>query len=204
MSQKRIILPTREPWFSKMRNGEKLDEYREDKDYYTVRFANFFGMGTSEFHDALVTGPRKSFPEIEIIFRNGYSKKSPEFTAYCRMGYGTGRPDWGAEPGKNYYILHIERYGTGAFCTGDIGETVMDEEYTATNISREERICAMRTAEADRAKEFLDDFLTPICMNEDVAYEDIEYEMMEKWSERNREKAKEYVQSLYNMAIGRR
>lgn len=43
----------------------------------------------------------------EIIFRNGYSKDSKAIKARCRLRIGKGRPEWGAEPDKQYYILEI-------------------------------------------------------------------------------------------------
>lgn len=43
----------------------------------------------------------------EIRFRNGYSGNSPSFVAKCSLRTGTGRGEWGAEPGKKYYILKI-------------------------------------------------------------------------------------------------
>ena len=43
----------------------------------------------------------------EIIFRNGYSKDSKAIKARCRLRIGKGRPEWGAEPDKHYYILEI-------------------------------------------------------------------------------------------------
>ena len=39
--------------------------------------------------------------------RNGYSKDSKAIKARCRLRIGKGRPEWGAEPDKQYYILEI-------------------------------------------------------------------------------------------------
>ena len=46
--------------------------------------------------------------DIEVLFRNGYSKKNPQFFAKVSLSIGYGNPEWGAEPGKNYYRLHIK------------------------------------------------------------------------------------------------
>ena len=43
----------------------------------------------------------------EIIFRNGYSKNSKAIKARCRLRIGKGKTEWGAEPGKQYYVLEI-------------------------------------------------------------------------------------------------
>ena len=45
--------------------------------------------------------------EVEIIFRNGYRKDNPTITCKCKLRIGQGKPEWGAEPNKEYYILDI-------------------------------------------------------------------------------------------------
>lgn len=45
---------------------------------------------------------------LPIVFRNGYSAASRQIKAMCTLSIGTGKPAWGAEPGKKYYILHIK------------------------------------------------------------------------------------------------
>ena len=113
-------------------SGEKKEEYREIKEvlkqeyeniikeYYETRFQNLFGAVTidpsSIFPDRseyeLLQG--EEVPEEirkdsiqEIIFRNGYSKDSKTIKARCRLRIGKGRPEWGALPDKQYYILEI-------------------------------------------------------------------------------------------------
>lgn len=101
-------------------SGEKKEEYREIKEYYETRFQNLFGAITvypssifsdrSEYEllqgEAVPEEIRKDSIE-EIIFRNGYSKNSKSVKARCRLRIGKGRPEWGAEPDKQYYILEI-------------------------------------------------------------------------------------------------
>lgn len=43
------------------------------------------------------------------MFRNGYSMHSPSFIEECELNIGYGKPEWGAEEGKNYYVLTICR-----------------------------------------------------------------------------------------------
>lgn len=45
----------------------------------------------------------------DVIFRNGYGKKAPQFTAECTIEERTGKPEWGAEEGVVYYVLTIHR-----------------------------------------------------------------------------------------------
>lgn len=115
-----LTLPIRKKWFNMILSGEKKEEYREIKEYYETRFQNLFGALTiypsSIFSDRskyeLLQG--EAVPEEirkdrvqEIIFRNGYSKNSKAIKARCRLWIGKGRPKWGAEQDKQYYILEI-------------------------------------------------------------------------------------------------
>ena len=83
-----LILPIKKKWYDMILSGEKKEEYREIKPYYTSRFPS-------------------SFESFYVMFRNGYSKNSPSFIAVCTLSIGHGHPEWGAEPNKKYYILHI-------------------------------------------------------------------------------------------------
>ena len=93
-----LTLPIKKKWFDMILSGEKKEEYRDIKPYYTNRFQKLW-QGSLIGGDAL----RK------VRFRNGYSNNSPTATAYVTVSIGTGKPEWGAEPGKNCYILHIVR-----------------------------------------------------------------------------------------------
>lgn len=37
----------------------------------------------------------------------GKEYKRPQFTAVCSLDIKTGKEEWGAEPGTEYYTLHI-------------------------------------------------------------------------------------------------
>lgn len=95
-----LILPIKKKWIDMILSGEKKEEYREIKPYYKSRFATVFGeKNLSESVDEC--------PAKEIVFKNGYSSDNPSFVATCRLRKGTGNPKWGAEKGKEYYILKI-------------------------------------------------------------------------------------------------
>lgn len=87
-----IILTIKKKWFDMILSGVKKEEYREIKPYYTNRFLR---VGLLENRNAW------------IIFRNGYSKKSPKFSALCSLDVGEGKAEWGAVPEKKYYKLKI-------------------------------------------------------------------------------------------------
>lgn len=88
-----LILPIKKKWFDMIKSGEKKEEYREIKPYWTTRFTNEM---------------KRSFDiPIWILFKNGYSKNSPTIKCECFLTTGQGKPKWGAEPNKEYYILNI-------------------------------------------------------------------------------------------------
>ena len=43
-----------------------------------------------------------------VTFYSGYSKDRPTFTRRCEgIDIGTGKRDWGAEPGTNYFRIKL-------------------------------------------------------------------------------------------------
>ncbi len=121
-----LILPIKKQWYDMILSGEKKEEYREIKNYYTTRFCTildpFFNLrGKNEPHYSF--NDRKEYKKVnfpgmvkntefykesfQVTFRNGYAKTSPCFVAKCTLLVGTGKPEWGAEPGKEYYVLKI-------------------------------------------------------------------------------------------------
>ena len=93
-----LILPIKRQWYDMILSGEKKEEYREIKPYYRSRlhnegFLDQYGLPT--LYQGLV------------LFRNGYAGNSPSFEALCSLDIKTGRPEWGAEPRKEYYVLKI-------------------------------------------------------------------------------------------------
>ena len=92
-----VVLPIKKKWFDMILSGEKKEEYREIKPYYSTRFRNLW-------RGSLIGGEA----ERKIMFRNGYSSESPSFIAVCTIDTGPGKEEWGAEPGKDYYRLHIK------------------------------------------------------------------------------------------------
>ena len=91
-----LILPIKKKWFDMIRSGEKKEEYREIKPYYETRFRNAKLLDDFGGYYG------------DIILRNGYSYKSPAIIARVYLRKGQGRPEWGAEPGKEYFILDIK------------------------------------------------------------------------------------------------
>lgn len=87
-----LTLSIKKKWFDMIKSGEKKEEYREIKPYYDSRF-KLYEPFLSYFDD--------------VVFRNGYRKDSPKIKCWCYISKGTGKPEWGAEPDKEYYVLKI-------------------------------------------------------------------------------------------------
>ena len=104
-----LTLPIKKKWFNMILSGEKKEEYREIKPYYTSRFIKVLGFPKSERDDVKELLSRmETMKSFKIVFRNGYAAKSPSIIADCYISIGPGKPEWGAEPGKDYYILKIQ------------------------------------------------------------------------------------------------
>lgn len=67
--------------------------------FYDSRFQNYFYNGKIRINKNLV--------DKEIVFRNGYEKTSPQVKCLVHLTKGNGKKEWGAIPGKEYYILKI-------------------------------------------------------------------------------------------------
>lgn len=105
-----MILPIKRKWFDMILSGEKKEEYREIKPYYETRFTNLFKMTVKDGKLVKIPDPFMEIPDTPvqtITFQNGYSKDSPALEAECTLSVGKGKPEWGAELNKEYYILHI-------------------------------------------------------------------------------------------------
>lgn len=99
-----LTLTIKRKWFDMILSGEKKEEYREIKPYYDARFMTVFRY--KWLFDGMKNKNMEP-PIKEILFRNGYSKESPQFVAKCSLTIGTGKEEWGAEAGKQYYVLKI-------------------------------------------------------------------------------------------------
>lgn len=96
-----LILLIKRQWFDMIRSGRKKEEYREIKPYWESRFRNVFEMHP---YSSIPTG----LDEQRVCFRNGYAKTSPQIIATCVLDIKEGKEQWGALPGKRYYVLTIK------------------------------------------------------------------------------------------------
>ena len=101
-----LVLPIKKKWFDMILSGEKKEEYREIKPYYTNRFEKLFSYNIHRNKDELWYLGDRTMPQ-EIVFRNGYNYNSPAIKCKCKLCVGQGKTEWGALPGKRYYVLKI-------------------------------------------------------------------------------------------------
>lgn len=96
-----IHLNLKKKWFDMILSGEKTEEYREVKEYYNKRFKPH-----SHVHIGTTWWPCHM---INICFSCGYSKTRPQMIIEMKgMKFNsTGKYEWGAEPGKQYYVLEL-------------------------------------------------------------------------------------------------
>ena len=88
-----LKLVLKKKWYDLIDKGIKREEYREIKDYYTKRL---FLKDTE--------------PKVKkfsyVTFYLGYHKNRPQMTFRIKLiCVGKGRPEWGAEEEKEYYII---------------------------------------------------------------------------------------------------
>lgn len=90
---KALHLTLTKKWFDMILSGEKIEEYREIKPYWTKRLEN---------EDGTLNRPNV------IRFTNGYGHDKPAFEIECTwLRIGKGQPGWGANPDNRYYVLHL-------------------------------------------------------------------------------------------------
>lgn len=104
-----LYLPLNKKWFDMIKSGEKKEEYREMKECWYKKLCReqnpnqpwLNPMGGFYFEirkdfDTLVftlSYPKAGDKERRLEFKNP------------KIRIGTGRPEWGAEPGKNYFVI---------------------------------------------------------------------------------------------------
>lgn len=86
-------------WYQMIKAGEKKEEYREIKPYWDRVFGHA---------NILINGRYYHPTDVIIWFANGYRKDRPEMLFECTgLKVSEGRPEWGAEPGQQYYVLSL-------------------------------------------------------------------------------------------------
>lgn len=90
-----LILPIKKKWFDMIERREKKEEYREDTPYWRSRFFK------------LMSGADAIGKHHRCMLRNGYGKDKPTLEIEFILEFRKGLEQWGAEPGKKYFVLVI-------------------------------------------------------------------------------------------------
>lgn len=112
--KKTLHLNLKRKWFDMILSGEKKEEYREIKDYYTCRVIDFT---KEESTIDYITDLILSVLSIEqfykkqydtITFSNGYKKDRPQFEIELKnIKIGSGKTEWGAIEDEKYFVLEL-------------------------------------------------------------------------------------------------
>jgi hypothetical protein len=98
-----LHLTLKKKWFDLIASGEKKEEYREIKDYWVKRLLDLVDEDNPQH---LSSYELKHFDIVSA--NNGYAKNCPNIKwRHKGIRIGEGKPEWGAVPGKQYFILEI-------------------------------------------------------------------------------------------------
>ena len=119
-----LTLHLERKWFELIKSGEKKEEYRAQTTYWIKRLttcdekildfiwdsACIYPNSTEIFNRELANW-LKQFDRIRFVL--GYSKSNDEERILefknPKIRIGTGRPEWGAVPGVNYFVITWEK-----------------------------------------------------------------------------------------------
>ncbi len=100
---KPLKLTLKKKWYDMILSGEKTEEYRDIKMYWASRLMGGF---PSTFGINMVNPDFKNFSYVQ--FTNGYRADSRTMLREVySISIGEGRPEWGAEVGKKYFIIKL-------------------------------------------------------------------------------------------------
>lgn len=104
---KTLTLPLKKKWFDLIKAGIKKEEYRDgSKSFY---WANRLREHSLTKY-GLRYGPFKHFDKL--VFTLGYPKAGDTERRLTfknpKIRIGTGKPEWGAEPNKLYFVITWE------------------------------------------------------------------------------------------------
>lgn len=108
-----LKLTLKKKWFDMVASGVKIEEYREIKPYWMQRLMRCYAKGfrpckyqMCASYDPMCNLIFEPFTKVE--FTNGYGKHRPRITLeYKGIDTGIGNPDWGAENGREYFVIKL-------------------------------------------------------------------------------------------------
>lgn len=108
-----LTLPIKRKWFDMILAGQKAEEYRDVKPYYTMRFRQFVTLNPDVpdhvVEDFFRNAAREGGVKYKnVVIRNGYSWHSAAMRISGMIMIRQGRPEWGASEGREYYVLTVD------------------------------------------------------------------------------------------------
>lgn len=122
-----LTLTLKRKWFDLIKSGVKLEEYREMSLYWKCRFLSNYNDYALEHliaHNSLHNDCyERVTEELEhqnilkhfdnLVFTLGYPKKTDTERRLVfknpKIHINTGKPEWGAEPNKKYFVITWEK-----------------------------------------------------------------------------------------------
>lgn len=113
---KTLTLPLKRKWFDMIKSGEKKEEYREIKPQYLRMFCTTLRGFEANHSNNFDVSFHLKWPEEQgfdsLVFTLGYPKADDAERRLTfknpKIRIGTGMPEWGAEPGKTYFVITWE------------------------------------------------------------------------------------------------
>lgn len=105
MTEKVLHLTIKRQWYDMIASGEKKEEYRDEKEFWIKRlFVNH-----REYFELQKKGKATSmFSRVKLYNGWACSEKYRNITLKVNgYEYREGRPEWGAEPGKKYFVIKL-------------------------------------------------------------------------------------------------
>lgn len=115
-TMKTLDLVLKGKWYDMIASGEKTEEYRAIKPYWEKRLLDYEAIKRDYemlvFRRFLVgkgVDPL-AYPRgfTHVRFHRGYTKITMTFEIDS-ITFGNGKEEWGAEPGKKYFVIKLKR-----------------------------------------------------------------------------------------------
>lgn len=106
---KTLDLVLKHKWYDMIACGEKREEYRELTEYWIKRLLNLTKDGQKKNHyfGFIDEDDILGFKNFDAVrFHRGYTSTTMTFEIES-ITIGEGREEWGAEPGKDYFVIKL-------------------------------------------------------------------------------------------------
>ena len=123
MEKKELRLSLKTKWFEMTKSGIKTEDYREINEYWIKRLThNEIGLSIGQINEAICAlrdgYPEESIANIYGVYVNQFAvnvmtlgyPKSTDTERILKLEHKgievrMGNPEWGAEPGKFYFVI---------------------------------------------------------------------------------------------------